>query len=203
MTAPPRPRRRTAADARLAETRRRIVASALTVFGERGYANATIDEIAASAQTSRTTFYAHFRSKAALVEAVMRAGIPGSRDHFARLDRLGVPSRAEVENWVEETVQYWRRYGPVIDIMRQAIAAEPTLHSLMIDLVDESIAGMPNYLSRLPDDPPTARLRAAALILQLEQFCFFWLMRGADFDRAAAISVLTDIWFREFGGRAD
>lgn len=192
-----KPRRRTIADAQRALTRERLMSAAWRVFRDRGYATATVDEIAETADASRTTFYLHFRSKAVLFEAMLRDAAPDSRAHFARLDRLGVPTRAQVEEWVRYTVRYWEKSGWLVAIMRQAVAVDPALATLMIALVEDAVDGMSNYLAR--GSAREARLRATALVLQLEQFCFLWIVRGAPYDAEAAIHVLTDFWFREFG----
>ena len=52
-------------------TRGLLMKRALKLFDERGYANTTVDDIAASAGTTRTTFYQHFKSKAELTKALI------------------------------------------------------------------------------------------------------------------------------------
>lgn len=44
-------------------TRQRVLASALRLFSERGFAKITIDEVMAHAGLTRGAFYAHFTSK--------------------------------------------------------------------------------------------------------------------------------------------
>ena len=61
--APSRPRQ----DRRRAETRRRIVSAADKLFGEQGYAETSIDDIAAAADVAVRTIYLHFESKAAIM----------------------------------------------------------------------------------------------------------------------------------------
>lgn len=50
-----------------------ILAAALAVFGERGFAAARLDEVAARAGVSKGTLYLYFDSKAELFKAVVRA----------------------------------------------------------------------------------------------------------------------------------
>ena len=43
-----------------------------------------------------------------------------------------------------------------------------------------------------------ARLRATLLIVQLERFCFMWIVRGGwSLDRERTISSIAGIWWRE------
>lgn len=62
------PRWRRRKDARPAE----IVSAALSIFAERGYAAATLDEVAARAGVSKGTLYVYFPNKDALFRAMVR-----------------------------------------------------------------------------------------------------------------------------------
>jgi AcrR family transcriptional regulator len=59
---PPRPQRRTRAEAKAA-TRERLLAAAEDVFARKGYAAASVEEIAATAGYTIGALYAHFGSK--------------------------------------------------------------------------------------------------------------------------------------------
>jgi AcrR family transcriptional regulator len=66
-----------------------IVKAARRIFGERGFASATMDEIAASARVAKGAVYHHFATKEMLFEAVFEQV---SLELVADLDRI---SRAE------------------------------------------------------------------------------------------------------------
>lgn len=57
-----------------AETREALLEAALTVFGERGYSAATLDEIAKRAGVTRGALYHHFGGKAELFLLVLQEG---------------------------------------------------------------------------------------------------------------------------------
>jgi AcrR family transcriptional regulator len=57
---------------RLRERRRQILMAALKVFGEKGYAAATMDEIAAAVGLSKAALYWHFAHKSGLFIGVLR-----------------------------------------------------------------------------------------------------------------------------------
>jgi AcrR family transcriptional regulator len=70
-------------------TRQLLLDRGLELFGEKGYAATTVDDIAAAAGTTRATFYLHFPSKAEL----MRSLVETTNDVLTRPD---VPPLLEV-----------------------------------------------------------------------------------------------------------
>jgi AcrR family transcriptional regulator len=84
-----------------------IVAAALLVFGEKGFAGARIEEIAARAGVSKGTVYLYFETKAELFRAVVRDTMTPNLDviertvlslelPFATLIRMMLPRFAEL-----------------------------------------------------------------------------------------------------------
>ena len=71
------------------KTQTAIIKAAKRIFGERGFAAATMDDIAAGARVAKGAVYHHFPTKEALFEAVFDQV---SRELVADLDRI---SRAE------------------------------------------------------------------------------------------------------------
>jgi AcrR family transcriptional regulator len=60
---------------RLAATRRQILDAAAALIGERGYAAATVEEIAERADVAKGTLYYHFTSKEEIATALARADL--------------------------------------------------------------------------------------------------------------------------------
>jgi AcrR family transcriptional regulator len=56
-----------------AKTRRRILDAAYVLFRRKGFTRANVDEIAAAAKITKRTLYSHFRSKDALLAAVLES----------------------------------------------------------------------------------------------------------------------------------
>ena len=75
-----------------------IVAAALKVFGERGFAASRLEDVAAEAGVSKAAVYRYFENKEALFEAVVREAL--------------LPNLAAVEAMVE------RHDGPSADLLR-------------------------------------------------------------------------------------
>lgn len=66
-------------------TRRSLVEAAARIFGERGFAGASIEEIVAEAGFTRGAFYANFRTKHELLDAVLEQRDSEDRTTLSRL----------------------------------------------------------------------------------------------------------------------
>ncbi|MEG0070388.1 MAG: TetR/AcrR family transcriptional regulator [Raoultibacter sp.] len=76
------------------ETRRQLLAAAVSVIGDKGYSGATVDEIVEAAGVSKGIAYYHFKSKAAMASSVLEEGIGSLVDEFDQIaDRAeGAPT---------------------------------------------------------------------------------------------------------------
>lgn len=76
------------------ETRRRLLAAALAVFGQRGYEAATVDDIVAAAGYSKGAFYFHFPTKEDIFLELLRShlivgeGLPFAEAGLQEADTL-------------------------------------------------------------------------------------------------------------------
>jgi TetR/AcrR family transcriptional regulator, transcriptional repressor for nem operon len=71
--------------------RDRLIEAAKTMFYQQGVTYTTLADIAGQAQVPLGNIYYHFRTKEALVEAVIQAHLQELQSLFARLDRLSDP----------------------------------------------------------------------------------------------------------------
>ena len=113
-------RRSPAADA----ARGRIVAAARSHFFAHGFRGVTMDDLAAELGMSKKTFYAHFPSKIALLQAVMmqkmgevqadleRALVEGAKEFPARLQAMLSCMRTHTEEISAAYVRDVRREAP-------------------------------------------------------------------------------------------
>lgn len=88
-----------------AERRELILESAARLFGERGYAGTTLDEIAAESRVTKPILYRHFDSKKALYLALLER----HRDDLPRFFER-VPADLPFERRVEAILQAWFAY---------------------------------------------------------------------------------------------
>lgn len=96
LTPPLAPARRRRKDARPAE----LVAAAIDLFVERGYAATRLDDVAARAGVSKGTLYLYFGSKEELFKAVIREGIVPALEHGESVVSNFEGSTTELLRWI-------------------------------------------------------------------------------------------------------
>jgi AcrR family transcriptional regulator len=171
-------------------TRRRLRDAALEVFAERGYATATIDEIAMAAGASRATFYLHFKSKVEVIRELIES-MTDREQIWQSLSELKQPTREQVEAWLREVVALYDAQRSYFLVVEQAVAVEPDLTEGYYRLVDRYVD---IAAEALHEDAADARLHAMLLWIQLTRFLFLWRVRGMELDEAQTMTLLTDIW---------
>lgn len=87
---------------RAEETRRRILDAATALFTTVGFAGATIEAIAASADVAVETVYSRFRNKANLLDAILRPAISGLDGNSSLFDR---PELSEIRSCRDQHAQ--------------------------------------------------------------------------------------------------
>jgi AcrR family transcriptional regulator len=101
----PKPRWKRRKEARPAE----IVAAALEVFAERGFAATRLEEVARRAGVTKGTLYLYFKSKEALFKAVVRETIVPVIAHGEALAQSFTGSAREL--FARLVREYWRLVG--------------------------------------------------------------------------------------------
>lgn len=88
-------------------TRQRLQAAALEIFADVGYDAATIEQIAVAANTSRATFYAHYRNKQEVADAIATRGWSSATEALLELNRIADWSYASLRTWVGRVTARW------------------------------------------------------------------------------------------------
>lgn len=146
--------------AQAAETRQDIIAAALKLFLERGYAGATIASIAQDTGVVVETIYRSFGSKAELFKAVVEAAVAGGAARAA----VPVEERPAIRAIIDETDPRRQlelhaatqpgihgRAGPLYRVLKEAAAAEPQLEDVWADLEAQRLDGMRRIAQLLAD----------------------------------------------------
>lgn len=174
------------------ETRAKLLDGAVRVFARKGYASATVDDVLQESGVSRASFYAHFPSKLALVEAMADAFVPIWRPMYDELAHMEPASVELLEDWCRRNVALYRQNETTCLVLTQATAAEPELYwkiagyqEALIDLLASGNAA----LSHLRHDD-AARHRAAFALSQLDQACYFLTVRASQQDPEGGISAM-------------
>ena len=87
----------------IAETRAKLIAAARKAFGERGYADASMDDFTAKAGLTRGALYHHFGDKKGLLEAVVRQI---DSEMAQRLKLIAAAAPTPWEGFVLENIGY-------------------------------------------------------------------------------------------------
>jgi len=189
-------RRGTLRDQQREFTRSRLIDAALELFGEVGYAEATIDGIVNAAGASRATFYLHFGRKADVLDAIGAELEPGVDAYWEELDGITAePSRKKIRSWIDRAFEWLDEHEAVVRASqeRSIIDGEVAPHRFS-SLPDV----MPRYLATWPAaEQSAARLRVQLLAVLLDSFYRHWRIEQVfEVDADLAKDVFVDIWMR-------
>ncbi|HET9081716.1 MAG TPA: TetR/AcrR family transcriptional regulator [Trebonia sp.] len=185
-------------------TRRLLLSTALDLFQEKGYAATTIDEIAATAGTTRVTFYAYFPSRVDLMKAVIdelnellgRTASPTHGSTAASLVEVvedGSPDR--IAEWLRRTSQSWDAIRPCTRAAFEAAAVDPEIRAMVEAWLDEAIGDIEEGLDRAGRfAPESRRLRGVLAITQLDHLARNWTEGRWNADRESMLEALTTSW---------
>jgi AcrR family transcriptional regulator len=164
--------------------RQRLAEAAVTLFDENGYDATTVDDIAARAGVSRSTFFRHYRSKD---DAIFP-------DHDALLTRIDARLRAStagtaivaitdavrivLAHYVDDAEVSLRRYRLVREVPAlrdREIASVARYQRLFREFVGA-------WLGDSPDAGLRAELMAASVVAAHNQVLRGWLRAGGTYD---------------------
>ena len=192
MTTPQRP---TLRQEQQAATRQRLLDAARASFIEHGFVQTTVDRIVESANTSRATFYLHFKNKTdALLHTWSERDLPEVDAMFLAFDAADDFSVAATRAWIERIVGYWESHGRIAMTAVQALALEPGLNENWIGGMTGVTQDMSRLRAALGGDAGLARAIVLSKIIQLERILYFWTNGGLPFERDQLIEVLTREW---------
>jgi AcrR family transcriptional regulator len=197
------PGKRTLRDHQRDYTRRRLLASGRELFERNGYAATKVEDIAAAADASKATVYAHFKTKVELMLALWDGTDADFEHRYQDLDRIlfetAQPSREKLRAWLATQLEFWKANGKLIDASRQARAMEPAMAGL-----DETTAGancvngMTRFLAGDSGRREVNRQRAV-LTERMTSHAFEQIAVGnVSVDEDVALDLLTEQWWMVF-----
>lgn len=180
-------------------TRRLLLEKALELFEVKGYVATTIDDIAAAAGTTRTTFYMHFPSKAVLMQELVAVldEIFTSADDPPLRQVVRSGDRRLIRAFIETKADQWPMTRPYVIAANQAAAVEPEIAATKEQWYEATIAEMRRGLDDAGRfDPATRLVRCSLAFGGLEYLSVRWIQRGwSVVDRETALGVLVDSWY--------
>jgi AcrR family transcriptional regulator len=201
---------------RRVDKRESILGTAFMVFAREGYAQATLDVIAAEAQVAKHTIYNHFGDKQALLRAALAAeadkalaknlaAVDGLRDLDgdirATLEDVGyrlVGCFCDERGWALRRLLYAEisQFPDLLDIV-QGRAANPVTEALADRLARLALAGQ----LRTADPAAAAEQLAALLTGSLEARGRFGTRVIPDDEKRAVARAAIDTFLHAFGTR--
>lgn len=189
------PRRRLPA----ADRRAAILRSALDVFGERGFNDASLDEVAAHAGISKALIYEHFTSKRRLQQAALETCVHDALDRIAAATETPAPLEDQLRAgiaaflaFVQERPAAWRLISrnatdpdtadAIARLQDQAAGAIGALIATHAPVLGESGSDLEQAVDML------ARLLSGAL-----QALASWWIEHPDVSRDRAVGMAMDL----------
>lgn len=173
-----------------------FLAKALDLFGTKGYAATTIDDIATAAGSTRTTFYLHFSSKADVMSALLTKvdSILTAADDPSLTEVVASGSRALIRQWLDRKLTQWDEIEPYMTASYQA-AHEPDVATTTEQWFEGAVADMTAGLDRADRlDPDRRRIRCVLAFGQLEHMSRRYFSVGWRTPREICLDELTDSW---------
>jgi AcrR family transcriptional regulator len=169
-----------------AEVRRRLLAAALKVFAERGFASASLDQVAEAAGLTKGAIYSNFASKDDLffalmeeqildrieaVRTVLAASSAGTGDEPAlqEIGRLLTVAFTERREWQLVFLDFWERAIRDEDVRVQFVAHRRALRAAIAERV-EQVLGRAPVLGQLTVDDVVTVVLALTNGLAIEQY---------------------------------
>lgn len=177
-------------------TRDRLVRAAGDVFRRHGYRAARVEDIAAAAGTSRTTFYLHFPTKADIAIEFRNRLTPDVEAILRGLGQFKDPSPADLRDWFAGAAKVWQRRRIEFDVAMEA-SMDLNLREANLELLARHVAIIGEALGQvLPPDSVPSRSKLLLLYLQMVYALYRWKVQGLDFDGDEMLDALTDLWWQ-------
>lgn len=128
---PRRPYEGTRRREKAAQARAKVARVALELIVERGYSEASMEQIAERAGVGLRTIYAYFGSKRGILDGLLEsfAAIPRG-DFEARAEALADDPRAQLRLAVDFVADYFAEARPLLDLFATAAPADTAFSSL-------------------------------------------------------------------------
>ena len=176
------------------------------MFAERGYPDATVDEIASEAGASRATFYLHFKSKTELTAALVEDVTPTAVQRYRLLDEVLASSdpslRDKLRDWLHDWLGIWRQAAQASHALLQAAMLEPEVEKQRLRQSEALVDALENYFARLPEaERGPARDRLLVLEIMTQRILSLASMSRLPIGDDEVLDILTDMWLRALVGQ--
>jgi AcrR family transcriptional regulator len=133
---------RTTRAAQAERTRQLVLDTARALFAERGYAGASLQDIADAAGVGKANVYYYFRTKAALLDALLGeriSALEATLEAVEHIDERDVRRGLLIDSFVDQ-VLIAHRTLPSIDFADPSIRSQPGISERLERLTDKTVA---------------------------------------------------------------
>ncbi|MCS3780843.1 AcrR family transcriptional regulator [Tsukamurella ocularis] len=204
MTSTAKPNRAAGAPARkrmpAAERRNQLVDTARSVFADRGYEAATIEEVASKAGVSKPVVYEHFGGKEGLYAVVVDREMEMVLEVFSRA-MLEDRSKTRIEQIALALLTYVEERADGFRILTRNSSVEHSggYSTLLNDLVGQVESHLESEFLNKHLDPGLAPLYAQALVGMVAMTAQWWLEVRDPPKEAVAAHIVNLSWYGLIG----
>jgi len=173
-------------------TREALIDAGHASFEHKGYVETTVHDIVRRAGASRPTFYAHFDSKAQVLEAVVRK--LQLREEYQRMIEhvraMKEPTVDALQAWFEEYTCFYEKNLRIHEAIQQAQVVDREFAKAQIQYLQEFIDLWKSVGFVADTDNDDFRLAALMMYALGGRFMYLWLVHGIAIDRVKATRAL-------------
>jgi AcrR family transcriptional regulator len=179
-----------------------LIEAARAAFEEHGFIGATVEDVVHRAGTSRRTFYLHFDSKAAILEAVLK-NLQTREGWQALLAELAAiqPTVDALQVWFEHYADFYLQNRALLGAIHQAQAIDPTFTNVMVADIRRQVELWSSI--GFVNNPDSEDLYLATMMsfAMTEQIMYLWLIHGIDVDRTKITRALAEQYHATIHGK--
>jgi AcrR family transcriptional regulator len=188
-----------------ARTRADVLAAAVELFGEHGWARTTITAVADRAQVSAETVYKTFGSKRNLLKAAMDFAIVGDDEAIAFADRAAFRASATTGSFEERlragfelAADAHERTAGVWRAIVEAAPSDPEIEAARVEIERARLSDSHRFMELALGRPADESTLAAAWILSGPD-AYGKLTRELGLDRAGYVTTMVNAFLGLWG----
>lgn len=200
-------------DEKDADTRRRVLDAARTVFARDGFLQARIADVAKAAGVGMSRFYRQFPTKTELFVCLYTEMIDATYVKLLLQESLAQPFTGAsppadpvgvIRSAVRRIIVSYRADHVLIDIMEQLAASQEEFRTLYLQLRGQSIEALAEFVEAAQrqgaaDPALDPILTGRALLSQISHSCHMWFALREPYDEDAAVETITKLWVGGLG----
>jgi AcrR family transcriptional regulator len=184
-----------------ARRRRQLLDVALRVFAERGFHDASMNDIAVTAGVTKPVLYQHFESKRELFAELLRDVGQELQDTITKALAAADTPHQMVELGFAAYFDYVDRHRDAFNLFYGGSMGRDAEFSEVVNQVETSVASLVATLIEIPGLSPSQRqVLGHGIVGMIEGASIHWLRSNSDADPATLAHQLADLAWRGLRG---